>query len=416
MIVQSRTLYIYKQIKQKMNKTKDNKPHIGIYGRRNCGKSMLTNLLAGQDVSIVSNHAGSTTDPVKKTVEILNMGPVILIDTAGVDDFGELGEKRISKTVESIKTVDLALLVVSNNDFSSFESDLIFTFNKYDIPFIIVHNKADEIRAGQSIKKFAADNKAPFVEVSSISKLGFNELVELIKNTTPQNAFQQPSLLKDIIKQDDVILLITPIDSEAPAGRMILPQVQTIRDVLDNEAVAITLKENAVSHFLKSTNITPALVITDSQIFKQANRIIPSNIPLTSFSIVLSRIKGPFEELCNGTSHISTLKNGDKILILESCSHHTSCEDIGRTKLPRWLSEFTSKSLDFDVIAGLNAIKCPITDYALIIQCGGCMITKKQFSNRLHPAIEAGIPVSNYGMAIAYINGIFERAIAPFKK
>lgn len=395
--------------------TRDNKPHIGIYGRRNNGKSSLINLLAGQSVAIVSDHPGTTTDPVKKSVEILELGPIILIDTAGIDDEGELGLKRVEKTQESIKTVDMAILVISNNRFEDYEEKLVKQLEELGTPFIVAHNMADITPALSDLAaRFKAKN-IPFVEISSITGQGLDILVNSIKQTMPETAFTTPSMFGGIIKKDDIVLLITPIDSEAPAGRMILPQVQAIRDTLDNEAVAITLKENAVENFLTSTGITPALAVTDSQIFDKANHMIPLNVPLTSFSIVLSRLKGPFEEYIKGVTAIDNLEDGSKVLILESCTHHTSCDDIGRYKIPRWLREYTGKQLDFDIVAGLDKIAAPITSYKLVIQCGGCMVTRKQIHNRLRLAIDAGIPVTNYGMAIAYIKGIFGRAIAPFR-
>jgi [FeFe] hydrogenase H-cluster maturation GTPase HydF len=222
--------------------------------------------------------------------------------------------------------------------------------------------------------------------------------------------------LGDLIKYGDIVILITPIDVEAPAGRLILPQVQAIRDILDNDAVAIVLKEREVDSFLKKTKIKPALAITDSQVFVKADASIPANIPLTSFSIMLARHKGNFENYLKGTPEISNLKDEDRVLLLESCTHHVACDDIGRTKIPRWITNFTGKKIEYDVVAGLDQLPRPITDYALLIQCGGCMITRKQLHNRLQPAIDAGIPVTNYGMAIAYVQGIYDRAVAPFVK
>jgi [FeFe] hydrogenase H-cluster maturation GTPase HydF len=224
------------------------------------------------------------------------------------------------------------------------------------------------------------------------------------------------TLLGDLINYGDIILLITPIDVEAPAGRLILPQVQAIRDILDNDAVAIILKEREVDSFLRKTGIKPALAVTDSQVFSKADASIPHDIPLTSFSVMLARFKGVFDKYLEGTPKISKLKDGDRVLLLESCTHHVSCDDIGRVKIPRWLSSFTGKKLEFDVVAGLDLLSRPVTDYALVIQCGGCMITRKQLLNRLRPALNAGVPVTNYGMAIAYVQGIYKRAVAPFLK
>ncbi|HRW63603.1 MAG TPA: [FeFe] hydrogenase H-cluster maturation GTPase HydF [Bacteroidales bacterium] len=400
-----------------MSKGKESKPHIGIYGRRNNGKSSLINRLAGQDIAIVSDFAGTTTDPVKKSFEITGFGPVILIDTAGIDDTGELGEKRIEKTLASIKTVDLAILVITENSFDSFERQLIKEFEETDTPFFVVHNKSD-IQSLDEItkKKITEEFKTEIIQFNTVNDGNIEGIIKLIKKTIPESAYKTPSLVGDLLSYGDIVLLITPIDIEAPAGRLILPQVQAIRDILDNDAVAIVLKEREVDAFLRKTKIKPALAITDSQIFTKADASVPAHIPLTSFSIVLARFKGDFESYLKGTPKISELKDGDRVLMLESCTHHVSCDDIGRVKIPRWLSNFTGKKLEYDVVAGLQKLPRPITDYALIVQCGGCVITRKQLINRLKPAIDAGVPVTNYGMAIAYVQGIYQRAIAPFVK
>ncbi len=397
-----------------MAKGKESFPHIGIYGKRNSGKSTTINFLAGQDVAIVSDVAGTTTDPVKKSFEITGFGPVVLVDTAGIDDVGELGQLRIQKTLESIKSVDLALLVITNNTLASDEEHLIEEFAKTDTPFVIVHNQSDRIELlPEFSNKLTEKYNSPVVSLSALKREGLEALLTAIKNTIPEYSYKTPSLLGDLVSYGDVVLLITPIDVEAPAGRLILPQVQAIRDVLDNDAVAIVLKEREVDGFLKRTGIKPALVVTDSQIFNKADAAIPRDIPLTSFSTLLARFKGDFENYLKGTPKIAELRDGDKVLILESCTHHVSCDDIGRVKIPRWISQFTGKKLEFVVVTGLD--KLPnITDYALVIQCGGCVITRKQLMNRLRPAIQAGVPVTNYGMAIAYVQGIYNRAIAPF--
>ncbi|HSA04961.1 MAG TPA: [FeFe] hydrogenase H-cluster maturation GTPase HydF [Tenuifilaceae bacterium] len=398
-----------------MTKGKESKPHIGIYGRRNNGKSSLINLLAGQNVAIVSDFAGTTTDPVKKSFEITGFGPVILIDTAGIDDIGELGQKRIEKTLESIKHIDLAILVTTNNTWGKNEDLLVEEFGKTDTPFIVVHNKTDIEPATSTFKALVEGKKhKELVETNTNDKNSIDKLINAIRNAIPESSFKTPTLLGDLINYGDLVLLITPIDVEAPAGRLILPQVQAIRDILDNDAVAIVLKEREVDAFLRKTQIKPALAITDSQIFVKADASIPKDIPLTSFSILLARFKGDFDNYIKGTPKISELKNGDRILLLESCTHHTSCDDIGRVKIPRWISNFTGKQLEYDVVAGLDALPRDIREYSLVIQCGGCMITRKQIINRLRPAIDAGIPVTNYGMAIAYVQGIYQRAIAPF--
>jgi len=400
-----------------MAKGRESKPHIGIYGRRNIGKSSLINCLAGQDISIVSDHAGTTTDPVKKSFEITGFGPVILVDTAGIDDSGELGLKRVERTIRTVSIIDLALLLITHNYWGKYEDDLIKKFNEHDIPFIIIHSKSDiqEPTAELRDKVKQVTGTYPF-EFSAVDKRNYEELIGMIRNAIPEHSRKTPSLLGDLISYGDIVILITPIDIEAPAGRLILPQVQAIRDILDNEAVAIVLKEREVDAFLKKTNIRPALAITDSQVFVKADASIPYDIPLTSFSIMLARFKGDFDNYLKGTPKISELKDGDRVLLLESCTHHVSCDDIGRTKIPRWITGFTGRKIEYDVVAGLDILPRPITDYSLVIQCGGCMITGKQINNRLQTAIKAGVPVTNYGMAIAWVQGIYKRAIAPFVK
>ncbi len=398
-----------------MSKGRESKPHIGIYGRRNNGKSSLINRLAEQDIAIVSDYAGTTTDPVKKSFEITGFGPVILVDTAGIDDTGDLGEKRIARTKKSIKTIDLGILVITNNNLGPFEENIIEEFEKSSTPFFIIHNKSDLKPLKSGFKKQIEEGySVNILDFSTVNAHSTDDIIETIKKTIPESAYKTLSLIGDLINYGDIVLLITPIDIEAPAGRLILPQVQAIRDILDNDAVSIVLKEREVDVFLKQTGIKPKLAITDSQIFTKADASIPRDIPLTSFSIVLARYKGDFENYLNGTPEISKLKDGDRVLLLESCTHHVSCDDIGRVKIPRWISNFTGKNLNYEVVAGLNDLPRDITEYALVIQCGGCMITRKQLVNRIKPAIEAGVPVTNYGMAIAYVQGIYNRAIAPF--
>jgi [FeFe] hydrogenase H-cluster maturation GTPase HydF len=398
-----------------MTKGKDSTPHIGIYGRRNTGKSSLINCLAGQDIAIVSDHAGTTTDPVKKSFEITGFGPVILIDTAGIDDSGDLGKQRVERTTRTLSIIDLALLVITDNIWGKFEDELIKSFRDHIIPFIIIHNKSDLTEPNKFFIDFIKERiNSEVFDFSTVDKRNLEKLIDLIKHSIPEHSLNINSLLGDLVSYGDIVLLITPIDVEAPAGRLILPQVQTIRDILDNEAIAIVLKEREVDAFLKKTNIKPALAVTDSQIFIKADSSIPSDIPLTSFSILLARFKGDFDNYLKGTPKISELKDGDRVLLLESCTHHVSCDDIGRTKIPRWISNFTGKKIDFDVVAGLDILPRPIHEYSLVIQCGGCMITRKQLHNRLLIAINAGVPVTNYGMAIAYVQGIYKRAVAPF--
>jgi [FeFe] hydrogenase H-cluster maturation GTPase HydF len=398
-----------------MIRGRDTKPHIGIFGRRNNGKSTLINALAGHEVAIVSDIPGTTNDPVRKSIEIPQLGPVVLIDTAGIDDTGELGGKRISKTKEALSQVDLALLLIAHNTFEDDEKNLIKDFQKAGLPFVIIHNKSDEEKIDTNLSRVLQERfDVPVLDFSSVHPDKLDDLIRIIRETMPGSAYTKRPLVGDLISYGDTVLLITPIDIEAPEGRMILPQVQVIRDVLDNDGICVICKEREVDTYIKIMQPKPVLAITDSQVFPKADAAIPKEIPLTSFSIVLARQKGDFESYLKGTPKISELKTGDRILILESCTHHVSCDDIGRVKIPRWLSNFTGKDLSFDVIPGLGAIARPITDYAMVIQCGGCMITGKQLLNRLKPALDAGIPVTNYGMAIAWVHGIYQRAIAPF--
>lgn len=399
-------------------------PHIGIFGRRNTGKSSLINLLTDQEIAIVSHIPGTTTDPVSKSVEIFGVGPAVLIDTGGIDDVGELGEKRISKSKETIKKVDCAILLIADNLFDNFEIELIKLFNDFGTPYLIVHNKSDiSALKSNTIQKIKEHSSSEILDFTTSNNHNKEELISLIKITIAPTIHQQSSLLRDLVKPKDIVLLITPIDSEAPEGRMILPQNRTIRDALDNDCITVVVKETELADFFK-LGVKPALAITDSQAFAYVSKIIPEDVPLTSFSIIFARQKGDFKAYLKGTPHISQLKDGDKILMLESCTHQTSCDDIGRVKIPKLLQKFTGKKLEFTFVSGLSPLNSPEGElsehtaleenYKLVIQCGGCMVTRKQLLNRLTPFIRAGIPVTNYGMTLAYIHGIFERATKIF--
>ena len=388
-------------------KGKDSKPHIGIFGRRNNGKSSLINAITGQEVAIVDATAGTTTDPVRKSIEIFGIGPCIVIDTAGIDDVGDIGAKRVQKSLEVLKIIDLAILVITNYEVGIPERQLMEQFRQFEIPYLIVNNKSDL----GTVREMEVDG-CKVLNVSTKVHSGIEEMLQEVVRIMPESAYRTRSLLGDLIGEGDEVLLVTPIDSEAPEGRMILPQVQMIRDTLDNEAIAIVLKEDKVTAYLQNHR-APKLVITDSQAFHKVEKEVPESIPLTGFSVVLAHHKGEFGAYLEGTPHLLDLRDGDRILMLESCTHLTSCEDIGRVKLPRLIQKFTGKTLQFDFVSGLNQIP-DIQQYAMVIQCGGCMVTRKQLHERLRPAIEAGIPVSNYGMVLAYVNGIFDRAVAPF--
>ncbi len=395
----------------------NNKPFIGIFGKRNSGKSTIINALAGQNVAIVSEHAGTTTDPVKKSIEMEGIGPVIFIDTAGIDDSGMLGEKRIEKTLEALKTIDTAILIVTNNNIGKDETELIAKYIHYNIPFLLIHNKSDLEKLNDDTKALIENEyKSTIIDYSAKLQDNTDAIINALRKIIPETAYQSKTLIGDLLNYGDTVLLITPIDTEAPEGRMILPEMQVVRDILDNNCTPVLVKENYAAEYFKKMQPKPVLVITDSQVFEKANAAIPSEIPLTSFSIVLARAKGDFKNYLKGITSISKLKDGDKILILESCSHHVTCDDIGRVKIPRWLTNYTGKKLEYEVIAGLSKLPENIDDYALVVQCGGCMITRKQILNRLKPFTDAGIPVTNYGMLIAFMHGIYERAISPFVK
>jgi [FeFe] hydrogenase H-cluster maturation GTPase HydF len=397
-------------------KGRDTKPHVGIFGRRNVGKSSLINALVGQDIAIVSDIAGTTTDPVKKSIEVHGLGPLIFIDTAGIDDTGDLGTLRIKKSMAALKLIDVAILVLSDNRFGDHEAILTGEFSKLEIPFIIVHNKSDLTPVTGELREMVmAATGREVAEYSALHPEKYNpSLLRMIREAMPDNALKSHGLIGDLVKPGDLVLLITPIDIEAPEGRLILPQVQVIRDILDNDCTAIVLKEREVDAFLSRTGIRPALAITDSQVFLKADASVPRDIPLTSFSIILARQKGDFEEYLRGTPKIGELKDGDRVLLLESCTHNVSCDDIGRVKIPRWLTNFTGKKLEFDIVAGLDGLPRPVEDYVLVIQCGGCMVTHRQLLNRLREPKKHNIPITNYGMAIAYVHGIFNRATEPF--
>ena len=392
---------------------KDLKPHIGIFGRMNNGKSSIINKLTGQKMAIVSEQAGTTTDPVKKSIEIFGIGPVVLIDTAGIDDMSELGKQRVEKTYQTLKEIDCAILVIAGEEFGEPEKAIIGEFKKHEIPYIIVHNKSDISELPERHKQAIESEFSTKVLEFSALKDDAKVLQEALKKAIPESAYKKASLLGGIIKPGDVVVLVTPIDDEAPEGRMILPQVMAIRDVLDNDCICVVLKETALKQYFESNMPRPNLVVTDSQVFKIVNEIVPKDVMLTSFSIILARLRGDFENYLKGTPHLSNLKDGDKILMLESCTHEISCGDIGRVKLPNLIRKFTGKNIEFTYLSGLTPIE-NIRQYAMAIQCGGCMATRKQLINRTNMAVENGIPISNYGMAIAYMNGIFERVTKVF--
>ncbi len=392
-----------------------NSLHIGIFGRRNTGKSTLINWLTGQEISIVSPLPGTTTDPVKKSLEIPGIGPVVLIDTAGIDDLGELGTQRIRRSREVISMVDCALLLIAGNQFGEYEIQLIGQLREQEVPFLILHTKNDIAQIAAITQTVIQQHaSAEIIDLHTGDDTHRDDVVKALKRIIPETALRQKSLFGDLVRPQDVVLMITPIDSEAPEGRLILPQNQAIRDALDHDCITVVVKETELQVVLDK-GIKPALAITDSQLFGEVAQLLPDEIPLTSFSILFARQKGDFEAYLAGTPHISKLQEGDHVLLLESCTHHSSCDDIGRVKIPRLMQAFTGHTLHFTVVSGLSPLPVDIRKYALVVQCGGCMVTRKQLNNRIQTFIHAGIAVTNYGMTLAYLNGIFARATAMLK-
>lgn len=390
---------------------KGNRLHISIFGKRNAGKSSLINALTGQEIALVSNILGTTTDPVYKAMELLPIGPVVIIDTAGFDDEGDIGELRVKKSKEVIQKTDLALLIFDPEDRKfTYERKWYLQLKENKIPTIGVVNKTDlyNVRLLDYEKEF----DIPFVGVSALYNTNIDILKKAIKINAPTN-YEEEAIVGDILPKKALVVLIAPQDIQAPKGRLILPQVQTIRDILDHDGMVLTVKDTEILDLLSSLNRKPDMVITDSQIFGKVSKIIPEYIPLTSFSILMARYKGDLTELKKGAYKIDELKSGDKVLIAEACTHHPLEGDIGREKLPKWLKERTKADLDITVKAGVD-FDDNISQYALIIHCGACMFNKRQMLSRMIKANINNIPITNYGVAIAYMNGILDRVTSMF--
>lgn len=387
--------------------------HIGIFGKRNTGKSSILNLLTNQEVSIVSEVAGTTTDPVEKPMELLPLGPVLFIDTAGIDDLGDLGEKRIAKTMAVFDRTDLGVIVTSFNDWDNFEQQIINEFTNRTIPFIIVFNKTDLYEENIEIISKLNSAKIQFTKTSALRKTGLIELRQLLLDSAPADYIERPSILADLVGPGEAAVLVVPIDKEAPKGRLILPQVQSIRDLLDNDSFSVVVKERELREALSRFNKPPKLVVTDSQAFLKVAADTPPEIPLTSFSILFARFQGDLNEMVRGAMAIDKLKTGDKVLIAEACTHHPIGEDIGTVKIPRWLTQYVGGKLNIDNLRGHDFPE-NISDYKIIIHCGACMWNRREMLNRIMKAKLAGVPITNYGLTIAYSLGIFERALQPF--
>lgn len=400
-----------------MNATpRGERPHIALFGRRNAGKSSLVNAIANQQLAIVSEVKGTTTDPVYKAMELLPLGPVLLIDTPGLDDKGVLGDLRVQKTREVLAKTDIAVIVCDAGEgLGSLEMDIIKLIKERALPFLIVFNKCDLFRpSSEAVKDYSKKTGTDVLCVSATTREGIHELKELLSRIVPDDEGKY-SLVRDLLKLNDFVVLVVPIDSAAPKGRLILPQQQVIRDVLESGAISIVTRETELKHTLDKLGKKPRLVITDSQAFEKVSAETPKDILLTSFSILFARYKGDLEELIKGTRAIGTLKDGDKVLISEGCTHHRQCDDIGTVKLPRWLSKYTGKELEFDFSSG-NHFPENITEYSIVVHCGACMLNRREMNHRIRTAADRGVPIVNYGVLIAYMQGILDRTIEPFIK
>lgn len=387
--------------------------HIGIFGRRNAGKSSILNALTHQDVSIVSEVAGTTTDPVEKPMELLPLGPVLFIDTAGIDDAGDLGEKRIAKTMAVFDRTDLGMIVTNFNDWGEYEEMLMSELKKRDVPFLVVFNKTDLFPEDVSLIAPLDSVKIKYVLTSATTGNGIPELRQLLLKSAPSDFIERPTILADLVGPGEAAVLVVPIDKEAPKGRLILPQVQSIRDLLDNDAFTVVVKERELREALSRFNKPPKLVVTDSQAFLKVAADTPLEIPMTSFSILFARFQGDLLEMVKGAIAIDQLKTGDKVLIAEACSHHPIGEDIGTVKIPRWLTQYVGGKLEIDSMRG-HDFPPNLSEYKLIIHCGACMWNRRAMLSRIMKAQQAGVPITNYGLTIAYSLGIFERALQPF--
>lgn len=379
--------------------------HIGFFGLRNAGKSSVVNAVTGQNLSVVSDVKGTTTDPVKKAMEILPLGPVVIIDTPGIDDEGDLGALRVKRAKQALNICDVAVLVVDGEiGLQPADKQLIELFKAKNISYVTVYNKSDLL----SEIPTTAENE---IYVSAEQKKNIYELKELIARLAKQEE-NTKRIVADIIKPNDVVILVVPIDSAAPKGRLILPQQQTIRDILEAGAISMVCRETELPQTLSSLK-TPSLVITDSQAFGKVSRDVPDDIRLTSFSILFARYKGDLAQAVRGAAMLDKLKDGDTVLISEGCTHHRQCEDIGTVKLPNWVRKHTGKQLNFEFTSG-GEFPEDLSKYALIIHCGGCMLNEREMKSRVRHAVDSGVPITNYGVAIAHMHGILRRTLSPF--
>ena len=382
-----------------------NRIHIGFFGCRNAGKSSVVNAITGQELAVVSDVLGTTTDPVQKAMELLPLGPVMIIDTPGFDDVGELGEKRIQKTKQILNRTDIAVLVVdAKKGFTATDKQLLALIQEKELPYLIIYNKSDLL---EKIPK----EEEHSIYISALEKIGIQECKEKLAHqiSTEDMTLQ---IVGDLLNPGDLAVLVIPIDSAAPKGRLILPQQQVIRDILEAGAAAVTVRNTELARTLQKLEGKVRMVITDSQAFEEVSAIVPKEIPLTSFSILMARFKGYLETAVKGIQAVDSLKDGDRVLISEGCTHHRQCEDIGTVKLPNWLLKYTGKNLKFEWSSG-REFKEDLSPYAMVIHCGGCMLNEREVKYRMKCAVDQGIPFTNYGIAIAYMKGILQRSIEP---
>lgn len=390
-----------------------NRTHIGIFGKRNAGKSSLINAITGQNYAIVSDVLGTTTDPVLKSMELLPLGPVVIIDTPGLDDEGELGALRIQKAYQILNKTDIAVLVIdASSGVTKEDSEILKRIHEKEIPCVIVVNKSD-ICPNCNLEDLPLPDSDSAILVSSKTGEHIHELKELLAQQASQDTIQK-SIVADLLNPLDFVVLVVPIDSAAPKGRLILPQQQTIRDILEAKASAIVVQETELAETLTSLGKKPKMVITDSQVFKKVSAVTPDDILLTSFSILFARYKGNLKTLVDGASALDSLKDGDRIVISEGCTHHRQCNDIGTVKLPNWIRSYTKKEVEFEFTSGTE-FPLDLSSYKMIVHCGGCMLNEREMKYRLKCAEDAKIPITNYGTCIAYINGILNRSLEPVK-
>lgn len=382
-----------------------NRIHIGFFGCRNAGKSSVVNAITGQELAVVSDVLGTTTDPVQKAMELLPLGPVMIIDTPGFDDVGELGEKRIQKTKQILNRTDIAVLVVdAKKGFTATDKQLLALIQEKELPYLIIYNKSDLL---EKIPK----KEEHSIYISALEKIGIQECKEKLAHQIPTEDMTL-QIVGDLLCPGDLAVLVIPIDSAAPKGRLILPQQQVIRDILEAGAAAVTVRNTELAQTLQKLEGKVRMVITDSQAFEEVAAIVPKEIPLTSFSILMARFKGYLETAVKGIQAVDSLKDGDRILVSEGCTHHRQCEDIGTVKLPNWLLKYTGKDLKFEWSSG-REFKEDLSPYAMVIHCGGCMLNEREVKYRMKCAVDQGIPFTNYGIAIAYMKGILQRSIEP---